>query len=342
MGNQEGRESDSVASAVAEWIDDDGEENDSKNDDESFASHSRSIHLEDDNDAFAMSRSRSINIMPDEDDGEESEKGELTSHQRSIAFDILAEDERGGLMARGTPMLADTTLVGVPLDSHDGEMDGLLVGATAIPVTARKRRRFQTKTCRTICVRGIISIVVAAIFIASIIFGATVVRKQKSSASNLRGNGSQDAPSVDIFKGNAAMSNTHGLDVHDGETTSNEGGASDSNTEKEDDCANNMSYEHNNQAGLNCEWVAQSDTARRCANERILKNCPATCNPTCGGVANVPVPAPAPVMVPAPVPSNNDQIQNTEFPTEYPTGFPTSFPTEFTSIEDKLEEEGGV
>ena len=92
MGNQEGKESDSVASAVAEWIDDDDEESDSKNDDESFASHSRSIHVEDETDTIAVSRSRSINIMPDED--EESEKGELTSHQRSIAFDILAEDER--------------------------------------------------------------------------------------------------------------------------------------------------------------------------------------------------------------------------------------------------------
>ena len=72
MGNQGGGESDSVASAVAEWIDDD-EESDSKNDDESFASHSRSIEMEDDNGTFAVSRSRSINIMPDEDG--EDEKG---------------------------------------------------------------------------------------------------------------------------------------------------------------------------------------------------------------------------------------------------------------------------
>ena len=339
MGNQEGKESDSVASAVAEWIDDDDEESDSKNDDESFASHSRSIHVEDETDTIAVSRSRSINIMPDED--EESEKGELTSHQRSIAFDILAEDERDDLMARGEPMLADTTLVGVPLD-HDAEMDGLLVGATAVPVTTRKRRRLQTSTCRTICVRGIMMMAVAAIFIAAMIFGAHVVRKQKGSASNLRGDGSLvDAPSADVFKGNAAMSNTHGLDVHAGETTSNEDATDSSNTE-EDECANNLKYEHNNQAGLNCEWVAQADTARRCANERILKNCPATCNPTCGGVVHVPAPAPAtfPTPVPVPVSSNNDQIQTTEFPTEFPTVFPTFIPTDITSIEDTTEGEG--
>ena len=88
--------------------------------------------------------------------------------------------------------------------------------------------------------------------------------------------------------------------------------------------------------------MAQSDTARRCANERILKNCPATCNPSCGGVVHVPAPAPTafPVPAPVPVPSNKNQIQETEFPTEFPTQFPTLLPTDITSIEDTVEGEG--
>lgn len=263
-----------------------------------------------------MSRSRSINITPDED--EEDGKRELTNHQRSIAVDFLAEDERDGLMGSGEPMLTDTTQVGIPLNDDDAEMDGLLVGATAVPVTKRKRRRIRTSTCRNICFRGVMSIVMVAIFIAAIMFGATVVRKQKSlSSNNLRGDGTMGAPSADIFKGDAAMSNAHGLDIHAGETNSN-----DIESHNDNHCRDSQTYQHDNKVGLNCEWVAQENTARRCANERILRDCPATCDPICGGAASVPVP----------VPSNKDHIQKTEFPTEFPTTFPTLFPTEFAFL----------
>ena len=363
MGNQEGRESASVASAAELWVDEEDKDSNDDNDDHTFASRSRSIQFDEDEDDenFSMPRSRSIDLpagpQQDFEDLTDSQRDsrsisldtqaqsdgvvrspldssqrtvdeeELTSSQRTSRSNFLTDvDELNSLMAIGTTTLSQENSVkprqepyrgslvlrkqrsigSDPLRSGDDEdaveMDGLLEGAA--PVRNRKRLPRKSQT-RSVCIRITMSVIVTAIFILSMIFGAMVFQKRKASSNNLRGDGStwpMNAPSADsLFKGKQAMSNTHGLGVHIGE-------------QQQTGCQDNKAFRHNNRAGQNCQWVAKSNTIQRCANERVLDNCRATCDPNCGGGSSLSK-------------DGEGDDDQTSFPTESPTSFSTFSPT---------------
>jgi len=344
-----------VTSAVEQWADEDEDEdeddeeenvgrsqrhntNKNNDDDDSYASHSRTISVDEDdaedqngNTSFAMSRSRSINFS-DEPQASSHSSQESTNHtQRASRSSFLTDvDEFNGLMAQeGAPHLTDNnssvrplkkkyldtlSLERVPLHDNDNdneieeETDGLLVGGGATPTKKRKRRRVTKSTCVSLSFRTITWLLVLVVFVLALLFGATVYEKRKS---HLRGeNNNNDASEQET----SATTNTHGLDVH-------------KKQDKTNHCHNNLAYRHDNKAGRNCAWVAEGDASQKCADERVLRNCPATCDPYCKGGGNYFVPE-----------DRDDDLVRTEYPTEFPTNIPTLFPTELASFEDGVEE----
>lgn len=354
MGKKSGKKAAKKAARVENWAVE-------GNDDDSFASHSRRTLDEDDGDhddlVYSVSRSRSISFIavprPDEEDRTDSQRSENLN----------------GLVARGSPKLARSSLLAPPTeepyrdtlstrsqrqrtfdiiqfsdddDAKSVELDGLLMEEIE-PFEKNKRRS-------SLCCRNTVLLAVAGVIGVVTTFGA--IEYQKRTTNNLRGNGTNyhRAPSAEaLFGTHSSMTNTHGLDVHAGEIgqssmTNTHGldvhsgdiGVSsmtnshglDMNDAEINNCLDNLDFQHDN--GQNCMWAAQA-TAQRCANERVLNNCRATCDPSCGGNGW----------------SDYDEDKAfdddgfTEFPTEEPTFYPTLFPSEAVSsweTEDMTDE----
>mmetsp|Transcript_15864 Transcript_15864/g.32803 ORF Transcript_15864/g.32803 Transcript_15864/m.32803 type:complete len:354 (-) Transcript_15864:188-1249(-) len=308
---------------VEKWED---EEND---DDDSFASHSRRTVDDEENDnddlIYPASHSRSIYFSAkalhvDEDLSERSSRSK--------------ELQDNGLVARGSPSLSRSFLkppeeepyrdslstrsqrrrtfdiIQFDGDSDDDnksvEKDGLLVEEIE-PFEKRKRYR-------SLCFRITLIFAVTGVIGLTTMFGAIEFQKRNSN-NNLRGNGTKTPPADALFGTKNSMTNTHGLDVNAGEPgLTNPHGVE----EEINPCQDNMAFRHNNHAGQNCQWVAQFKRAQRCANERILTNCRATCDPSCGDSDWAEEHE-----------KGDDEV--TEFPTEEPTSYPTLYPTAVVS-----------